>query len=309
MELQNELNYIIERFKGLKDVKEYAEKLKKFGKYDDFLTRLCWDIARASIPFEIRNSWYDKYNCDDTDFTELYISALKIAYPKIYKMGIKKNDMWTNRENQNMNFRDVEHKLCLVFEPNQIIQLYNDKQAVDANCFICYGYVDHSAGLTYQVLGMAKYVDGDYICMGQQRGTDFKIRADEMLEKIQIIPIQNKAIEELYAREIGIIKEGYYKNLAVIKTRTIKSIDEYRHKQYPDDVLVDLIAENIKPERVWVRLSQYKQCDDGNYIREFFGELLNKPYNAGFGLTRGDKVVFYEYKTEQGIRLFCVRIK
>lgn len=79
MKLKDELDYVVEKFKQIKRLDEYAESLKKSGNYNDFETRLAWDCLRASVPVEVRCSWYQKYNCNDEHITTLVKTALKIA--------------------------------------------------------------------------------------------------------------------------------------------------------------------------------------------------------------------------------------
>jgi len=79
MKLQPELDFVVEKFKQIKNLEEYAAQLKKCGDYNDFETRLAWDCLRATIPTETICSWYDKYDCHDNHITTLAKTALKIA--------------------------------------------------------------------------------------------------------------------------------------------------------------------------------------------------------------------------------------
>ena len=79
MKLAAELDYVVEKFKQIKSLEEYAENLKKSGHYNDFETRLAWDCLRATVPVEVRYSWYEKYGCNDEHITTLAKKALKIA--------------------------------------------------------------------------------------------------------------------------------------------------------------------------------------------------------------------------------------
>ena len=79
MKLANELDYVVEKFKQIKSLEEYAENLKKSGSYNDFETRLAWDCLIATVPVEVRYSWYKKYGCTDAHITTLVKKALKIA--------------------------------------------------------------------------------------------------------------------------------------------------------------------------------------------------------------------------------------
>jgi hypothetical protein len=79
MKLANELNYVVEQFKHITNLNEYADELRASGDYKDFETRLAWDCLKASVPVDVRCSWYDKYNCTDDHITTLAKKALQIV--------------------------------------------------------------------------------------------------------------------------------------------------------------------------------------------------------------------------------------
>ena len=79
MKLQPELDFVVEKFKQIKNLEEYAELLKATGKYNDFETRLAWDCLRKTIPAITICEWYEKYGCNDNHITTLAKTALKIA--------------------------------------------------------------------------------------------------------------------------------------------------------------------------------------------------------------------------------------
>lgn len=79
MKLQPELDYVVEKFKQIRNLEDYAENLRLSGNYNNFETRLAWDCLRATVPVAIRCSWYEKYGCDDNHITTLAKTALKIA--------------------------------------------------------------------------------------------------------------------------------------------------------------------------------------------------------------------------------------
>jgi hypothetical protein len=79
MKLTQELDGLVQKFKQIKNPEEYAEQLKATGNYKDFETRLAWDCLRATVPVEVRCSWYEKYDCNDDHITTLVKKALKMA--------------------------------------------------------------------------------------------------------------------------------------------------------------------------------------------------------------------------------------
>ena len=79
MKLANELDFVVEKFKQINCLEEYAVNLKKYGLYKDFETRLAWDCLRMTIPSNTICEWYEKYGCNDDHITTLAKKALKIA--------------------------------------------------------------------------------------------------------------------------------------------------------------------------------------------------------------------------------------
>lgn len=79
MKLAQELDFVVEKFKQIRNLESYAESLKKSGAYNDFETRLGWDCLRLTVPSSTICNWYEKYNCNDTHITTLVKTALKIA--------------------------------------------------------------------------------------------------------------------------------------------------------------------------------------------------------------------------------------
>ena len=79
MKLANELDFVVEKFKQIKNLEEYAVDLQKYGLYKDFETRLAWDCLRKTVSTDIICGWYDKYDCNDEHITTLVKKALKIV--------------------------------------------------------------------------------------------------------------------------------------------------------------------------------------------------------------------------------------
>lgn len=79
MKLKAELDYVVKRFKQIKNLEEYAAQLKEYGIYKNYETRLVWDCLRMTVPATTICEWYDKYGCDDEHITTLAKTALKIV--------------------------------------------------------------------------------------------------------------------------------------------------------------------------------------------------------------------------------------
>lgn len=199
------------------------------------------------------------------------------------------------------SFREVERQFVILNTPKYVVLTGTTK---DANSLLCYGYVDHTAGLTYQTVAATMYVDGDYSVVDTAQFISMKIRA-ESVAKEDIIPIRNKALFRQYAHIVDNIDEFYYTDSEVEKCRSIQEIDQFRHVDFPDDIQVMFFKEGARPEGIWVRTSQLIGCDNGTFVLE--GKMLNAPH-ADFGVTYGDTVLFGTgVVDEQGTRL-CIAL-
>ena len=79
MKLQAELDFVVEKFKQITNLDEYAVALKTSGNYTDFETRLAWDCLHKTVSTDTICEWYDKYSCTDEHITTLVKKALKIV--------------------------------------------------------------------------------------------------------------------------------------------------------------------------------------------------------------------------------------
>lgn len=184
------------------------------------------------------------------------------------------------------NFRDFEHNLCIAMD-STISSLLSVGEDCGANAVICYGYVDKQAGLTFEVLCLASYVNGDYTIVNENKTVSMKVRA-ETYKDIEVFPIKNAAILRRFEKRIQIIEEGYYSHDTAEEARKVTCIDSFRHPFFPDDVQALLATPELKPESIWVRLAQY--IGNTNGIEAFTGTLLNEPYEQKFGISCGDEV-------------------
>lgn len=200
------------------------------------------------------------------------------------------------------NFREVEHNLCIAMDSRMSTLLSADEDC-GANAVICYGYVDKHAGLTFEVLCLASYVDGDYTIVNENKTVSMKVRS-ETYKDTEVIPIKNAAIMKRFEQRIRIIEEGYYAHDASEEARKITCIDSFRHPFFPDDVQAILTADGLKPESIWVRLTGY--VGNTNGVEAFTGTLLNAPFDSGFNLTYGSEVFVAVVSGDEGKLCFVV---
>ena len=196
-----------------------------------------------------------------------------------------------------MNFRDVEKKLCIIVD-EQTVKLLSTE--VEANALLCMGYVDHTAGLTYEALALANYCDGDYSVVWEAKEISLKIRAGSVADKI-IMPIENKVLMNKFKFRIDIL-ENYYKDSESLKCRNIRELDEFRHPEFPDDLLMFLAKKGNKMERIWVRTISCVAATDKMIVVR--AQLLNEPYE-NFGVHIHDILDCVSFIDDSGERVFA----
>lgn len=81
MKLQNEIINTIQKMELIKHkIPPYAKQLKESGDYNDFETRLAWDVLRASVGSSTICKWYEQYKCNDKHIDTLAKKCLKAVY-------------------------------------------------------------------------------------------------------------------------------------------------------------------------------------------------------------------------------------
>ena len=185
---------------------------------------------------------------------------------------------------EDYSFRELNHKFVLIKDVADRFRLYNmEFQCLEGdNSLLTYGYIDHEAGLSFEILCFAKKDENGSIQLrpGNEKVT-FKIRYDGMIGDIEIIPYDIRLAE--FQSKIDMINDGYKESEELEMIRKHTPIDRDRDKQFPDDVCAVLIKSDMKPERIWVRT---ETIVDGKIV----GKLINQPFSDAFGLNVGDMV-------------------
>ena len=200
-----------------------------------------------------------------------------------------------------MNFRDVEKKLCIIVDEQTAKILSPD---IEANALLCMGYVDHTAGLTYEALALANYCDGDYSVVWEAKDVSLKIRSGSVANKI-IMPIENKVLMNKFKFRIGLL-ENYYTDANVLECRAIEELDKFRHPDFPDDFAMILAKEGNKPETIWVRAISYIGANEN--IMAIKVQLLNEPY-SDFGIHIHDIIDAVSFLDGSGERILAHIVK
>jgi len=206
---------------------------------------------------------------------------------------------------KDLNFRDIYHQICYISR-NDIIDklIYIAKDtcsepfpgADEADGAVTYAYIDSEAGITFELLGLARCEEDGIVCFDGIDDTTFKIRRANVTECD--IEILDDAAKEQYRDKIRVIDEGYKCSEGVEKTRNIDLIDGLRHEDFPDDIAALLIADDIDCEMCWVRCT-------GTSDHFIDGILLNEP-NNDFGVHLNDPVHLMIASTKDKQNIMCV---
>lgn len=168
----------------------------------------------------------------------------------------------------------------------------------EATGVLGYCYVDHEAGMSFEVLALAKrngealdFFDGnDEISIMFRYGS--VADAGALLLPSVFPPLK------AYAEKAANIDAAYAHSEAVAKTRLLANLDSCRHEEYPDDVLVYLIHGDDHIEGCYARLESVGEMN-------LTGTLLNEPF-YDFGVHEGDSFSFYLVKNERGIMCMAI---
>lgn len=208
---------------------------------------------------------------------------------------------------KNAGFRSIYHQIVFIESKDMVSEMKDCFKTLDAfeinddsNGILAYGYVDSTAGFTFEVL-CAAYKNGEQF--SYNRGNDkirFIIRMRDF-ENAEVFVIEKndyfRAVFEEFKIKTAMIDKSYKgNNLNIEKMRGIKELDGSRHLIYPDDILTYLVKQGIESERVWLRC-----CDMGENCLK--GVLLNEPYQD-FNFHAGDILNFIIVKDDDNF--LCV---
>ena len=166
----------------------------------------------------------------------------------------------------------------------------NYPNAEKANCVLTYGYIDHDAGLTMEVLA-AGFKDGDdFTFFDTSVETRAFIRVGAVIDdEFFFFDDADGGLSKKYVKKLDVLKH-YEVSEEIEETRKIGFLDKSRHDFYPDDVMVYLTREGLNPEGCWVRIIGL-----GDHF--IMGTLLNEP-DQDFGYHSDEKVAFFVQKQE-----------
>ncbi len=158
-----------------------------------------------------------------------------------------------------------------------------------ANCVLTYGYIDHTAGMTLEVLAAAIKSDKGFSFADTNPEITSKIRIGSIMEEeCYYFEDEDGGIHERYAAKVDAL-DDYSIGNEVEESRKMSFLDGFRSPEYPDDVMVYLLKDGNQPEGCWVRIEALEK-------HQIIGTLLNEP-NQDFQYHEGEKIAFFVHQT------------
>ena len=172
----------------------------------------------------------------------------------------------------------------------------------DVNSILALPYVDHEAGLSFQMVAACLLKDDELLVY--ERGDSFKSITNsrysavkdfefEYLENLMINADFDLDTHISHAMEIF---AHYNDDEKIFELRKSELLDDVRESEYPDDIFVGFFKKGFGGEGMWVRYEDVEGTD-------FYGVLLNQP-NQDLGVNRGDRVKFHLTKDKDD-KVFC----
>lgn len=197
-----------------------------------------------------------------------------------------------------VGFRNFYHNYISVPITNNLKKVVKDFPGADnANYILTYGYIDHTAGMTLEVLALATKSKKGFIFEKGNSEFSSKIRIGAIMEEECFCLDDNDGrIHNSHADKIYALR-GYDVSDDIEESRKMDFLDTSRSPEYPDDVLVYLFKDGNEPEGCWVRIEVLAE-------HQIIGILLNEP-NQDFGCHVGESIAFYAQQTEEKDIVLC----
>lgn len=185
----------------------------------------------------------------------------------------------------NINFRYMDHTFLLVknidLKTRMIIEYSGFRIRQDDNSMLIYGYIDHTAGLSFELMCAAcVFEDGSVAFEPASKDTTFKFRYGSFQGDVE--QFTDKALLAPYIDKAKTINAGYKYKDSIMQIRDIVKLDPSRAPGYPDDILVFFYKDGYRGEGIWCRVE-----DLDMERRKIQMRMLNQP-NAPFGKNLGD---------------------
>ncbi len=195
-------------------------------------------------------------------------------------------------------FRAVYHNFAILpFEGLDRSVLDGFPGAKAADGALVYGYYDREAGMTLEVLCAAKEGKNSWMFADGNDQVRSFIRIDTVLDvDFYTRGEPDPALFEKFKTKLDMLKV-YDANKEIEETRTFAFLDDARHPEFIDDVMVYLEKGDLKPEPCWCRIT-------GLGEKSIRASLLNEPVQA-FGVHNGDEIKFRVQKITETGKYIC----
>lgn len=193
-------------------------------------------------------------------------------------------------QKEDFSFRELTNGTVMILNDRNLpIAKQTFKHQPNDNAIYAYGYIDHTAGITFEVLCVGNYDGNTMEFRSGDSKTSLKLRYDSV--DGEILPLRDNFMPQLQDK-VDMIRSGYKVNEAVQKGRNSTIFDDFRHPQFPDDVVLLFYKEGVNPEMIWCRIESEIEGRPA-------AALLNEP-NADFGVHRGSLITFDWAKKDDG---------
>ncbi|MBO4878324.1 MAG: SseB family protein [Ruminococcus sp.] len=180
-----------------------------------------------------------------------------------------------------LGFRGLEGKFAAFPVTDRIKSSIAGFPGADgADCILTYGYIDHEAGFTFEIIAAGEKKGAMYRFSDNSPEKSIKIRIDALMDE-EVTVFSDSSLSKRYADKLSALDQ-YKASDEILQSRTLTAIDDSRNEVFPDDVTVYLMKDGFKPEDCWVRI-----CGLRN--RRLIGTLLNEPYQD-LGCHAGDTI-------------------
>lgn len=190
-----------------------------------------------------------------------------------------------------LGFRAFYQKFIAIPIKDSLKTVVKDFHGADkANYILTYGYIDHSAGLTLEVLAAAFKSDEGFLFDLGNKEISSKISIGSVMDdECFYFDDEDGKLHKRYADKIETLK-SYTAGDEVEESRNMRFLDPSRSPEYPDDLLVYLLKDGNELEGCWVRI-------EGLGEHNMIGTLLNEP-KQDFNCRAGDKIEFYVHQKD-----------
>lgn len=196
-----------------------------------------------------------------------------------------------------VGFRAMYHNFCAVPLKDNLKTAAKDFPDIEkAKYLLVYGYIDHEAGMTLEILATGKKSRGGFKFADTNTSVKCMIRVGAIGDdEFFLLDDEDNNLKNRYAEKLEILS-AYDVSEEIEESRKMRFLDESRHPHYPDDIQVYLMKDGLEIEVCWARI--YGLAD--HWI---MANLLNEP-NQKFGYHEGDKIAVFVQETEDG-KIIC----